>query len=133
LAQLEQEGQETSGAGEKSMTIFTDLDEARRTLGVEPGAGDGALKQAYRAALRDHPPDRDPEGFRAVRRAYEVLSDPVSALQERLKVEAPLVDPPRARSVPAAPPGATALELLRAIVARLPADELLGDKPERQS
>jgi curved DNA-binding protein CbpA len=34
--------------------------------------------------VRRHPPDRDPEGFREVREAYALLSDPEVRLTQRL-------------------------------------------------
>jgi len=40
-------------------------------LGVERDADDEAVHAAYLAAVRDCPPERDPERFEAVRRAYE--------------------------------------------------------------
>jgi len=40
-------------------------------LGVEPGCSDGDLKFAYASLLKQHRPDKDPEGFRRVRDAYE--------------------------------------------------------------
>lgn len=47
-----------------------------RILGVEPDADADAVRKAYLRAVRRHPPERDPEGFSRVRRAYELLSDP---------------------------------------------------------
>jgi curved DNA-binding protein CbpA len=44
-------------------------------LGLEPDADDEAVRRAYRAALRAHPPASDPEGFKRVRAAYEALRD----------------------------------------------------------
>jgi len=48
------------------------------TLEVDRGASQPDLKKAYRKLARTHHPDRggDPEKFREVTRAYEVLSDP---------------------------------------------------------
>jgi curved DNA-binding protein CbpA len=43
-------------------------------LGLEPTVDPAAIKQAYFAALRQHPPHTDPEGFRRVRTAYEALA-----------------------------------------------------------
>ncbi len=43
------------------------------TLGVQPDAGDDAVEQAYRDAIKRCPPDRDPAAFQAVRSAYERL------------------------------------------------------------
>jgi curved DNA-binding protein CbpA len=104
------------------------LGACRRALGVEADESDPAhVKRAYRDALRRHPPDRDAEGFRRVRAAYETLSDPRQALERALLSESPLVDPPLAPEAPKALPGTAALALLRAVVARLPAEELLAE------
>jgi hypothetical protein len=104
------------------------LGECRRALGIdtdEPGPAE--VKRAYRDALRRHPPDRDAEGFRRVRAAYETLSDPRQALERALLSESPLVASPVAPVPPQAPPGTAALALLRAVVARLSVDELLAE------
>jgi len=45
-------------------------------LGVGPGADAEALRAAYLAKIRQHPPERDPEMFGRVRDAYRTLSDP---------------------------------------------------------
>lgn len=47
-------------------------------LGVAPDATDTDIKRAYREASRRHHPDHggDAEAFRAVKAAYDVLSDP---------------------------------------------------------
>ena len=42
-------------------------------LGVDENAGDDAIKQRYLALVRRHPPDREPDRFQAVRRAYEAI------------------------------------------------------------
>ena len=45
-------------------------------LGLEPGAGAEAVKQAYFTLVRSHPPEREPEAFKRIRAAYERLRDP---------------------------------------------------------
>ena len=45
-------------------------------LGVPPEASAEEIKRAYYRSVRHHPPERDPEGFRAVREAWETLGDP---------------------------------------------------------
>jgi curved DNA-binding protein CbpA len=45
-------------------------------LGLARGADDAAIKQAYFALVRVHPPERDPETFKRIRGAYERLRDP---------------------------------------------------------
>ena len=42
-----------------------------QTLGIASTSDEAAIKKAYAARIREHRPDRDPEGFRAVRAAYE--------------------------------------------------------------
>lgn len=42
-------------------------------LGVSETAGDAAIEAAYRAGIRRHSPDRDPEGFQVLRDAYEKI------------------------------------------------------------
>jgi curved DNA-binding protein CbpA len=44
-----------------------------KTLGVERDATEAEIKQAYFALVRQHPPERDPEGFKRIRAAYEKL------------------------------------------------------------
>ena len=40
-------------------------------LGIAPTSDEATIKQAYAACIREHRPDRGPEGFRRVRAAYE--------------------------------------------------------------
>ena len=51
--------------------IFTD--DPYKTLGIEPSATQAEVKQAYFTLVREHPPERDPEGFKRIRAAYEKL------------------------------------------------------------
>lgn len=55
-------------------------------LGIARGADDAAVRAAYLAAVRLHPPERDAERFAAVRRAFEAVSS------ERLRLEYELFD-----------------------------------------
>lgn len=59
-------------------------------LGIEETADDEAVRAAYLAAVRRSPPDRDPEGFRRVREAYEAVRDEERRLALRLFGPAPL-------------------------------------------
>lgn len=45
-------------------------------LGVPPSANDEAIRSAYLAKVREHPPDRSPKRFQAIRRAYETIENP---------------------------------------------------------
>jgi len=46
-------------------------------LGVRPGASDEEIRQAYVAAIREHPAEKEPELFEKLRTAFELLRDPV--------------------------------------------------------
>ena len=61
-------------------------------LGIEETADDEVVRAAYVQALRLSPPDRDPEGFRRIREAYEALRDAESRLALRLFGPPPLAD-----------------------------------------
>jgi curved DNA-binding protein CbpA len=45
-------------------------------LNIERGADANEIKRAYFSAVKSHSPDSDPQGFKAVRLAYETLYDP---------------------------------------------------------
>jgi len=45
-------------------------------LNIERGADENEIKRAYFSAVKLHSPDADPEGFKAIRLAYETLYDP---------------------------------------------------------
>jgi len=45
-------------------------------LKIERGADANEIKRAYFSAVKLHSPDSDPEGFKAIRLAYETLYDP---------------------------------------------------------
>ncbi|WP_461360818.1 J domain-containing protein [Candidatus Darwinibacter acetoxidans] len=49
-----------------------------QTLGVAPDASEQEIKRAYFRLVRVHPPEKDPEQFQTIRRAYEILRDPKS-------------------------------------------------------
>lgn len=82
--------------------------DAAGVLGLEPSAAQDprALKRAYATMLKRHRPDQDPEGFRRVRDAYELLT----SFAQRPPVEtgepAPVVSAPAAATATAhaAPP-----------------------------
>jgi curved DNA-binding protein CbpA len=59
-------------------------------LGLEETADDEAVRAAYLSAVRKSPPDRDPEGFRRIREAYEALRDHERRLALRLFGPPPL-------------------------------------------
>src|SRR5262245_44983133 len=49
------------------------LEDPYKTLGIERGATEAEIKQAYFTKVREHSPERDPDGFKRIRAAYEKL------------------------------------------------------------
>lgn len=52
-----------------------------KILGTTAKIGNGRIREKYIQAVKEHPPETDPEGFEKVRRAYETLKDPVKRKQ----------------------------------------------------
>lgn len=69
------------------------VDEAFSRLGLDPGADAKAIKRAYHTQLRQTKPDRDPEGFRRLREAFEVASGFLAISSFRTGVRAPEAAP----------------------------------------
>jgi curved DNA-binding protein CbpA len=59
-------------------------------LGLDETADDAAVRAAYLAGVRAHPPDRDPAGFQRIRAAYEAIRDEDRRLDLRLFGPPPL-------------------------------------------
>lgn len=109
------------------------LDSALQVLELSAApTQESELKRAYRAAIRRHPPDRDPEGFKRVRAAYALLSDPMAAALRRFSQEAPSTALPRWPEPEglARPRGSVALSLLRELARQVPVGELLPEEPK---
>jgi curved DNA-binding protein CbpA len=53
-------------------------------LGLEPEADEAAVRAAYLRAVRRHPPEREPQLFKAIRTAYERLQTSEGRAQARL-------------------------------------------------
>jgi len=106
-------------------------EEAFETLGLTPDVSPKDIKRAYRRAAVDRPPDRDPDGFRRVREAYELLSHPEDALEiiaeESTAVPVPSIKLPEPVELGHALP----LAAMRAAVAKLDVVALLGDDDDR--
>lgn len=115
------------------MSLTTPFEEARAALGLGPTEQDAAvIKQAYRRAVAKHPPDVDPDAFRRVRDAYELLRDPWARAKEVLHRPLPQVPPPAPPAEPpAAPPGAAAVALLRRAVMRADPDTWTAAVPTK--
>jgi len=119
------------------MNLFA-LENPYKTLGVERGASEAEIKQAYFALVRQHPPERDPEGFKRIRAAYEKLR----AGGERAETDLLLIEETeiatgaeKFQRYGAAPPEITP-ELIRsdliALEAMLLMEEAIAGKPEGQ-
>jgi curved DNA-binding protein CbpA len=100
------------------MAVNAPFLEAAARLGVGPGADRAQIRAAYKKLAVLHPPDRDPEGFRAIRDAYELLTEPGHRTAELLLRTTPMAEPPRPPEIAAPPRGATALAVLRSLAAR---------------
>lgn len=59
-------------------------------LNIEENADDEGVRAAYVHAIRQSPPDRDPEGFCRIRDAYEAIRDSEKRLAFRLFGPPPL-------------------------------------------
>lgn len=53
-------------------------------LGVAETDDDDAIKKAYLRQVREHPPERDPERFQAIRAAYDAIKTRRDRLHYRL-------------------------------------------------
>ncbi len=73
--------------GERT-TSFSHAD-ALQFFALTEGASAEAIRNAYLEKVRQSPPDRDAEGFEAVRDAYAVLKDPASRAKAAVDASAP--------------------------------------------
>jgi DnaJ-class molecular chaperone len=69
--------------------------DALDVLGVTCPISEGDLRRRYLELLKQHPPEKDPEGFKRIRAAYDALRRP--AEQARLTLER-IEQPPEALS-----------------------------------
>jgi hypothetical protein len=76
---------------------------ALEVLGLSGLPEDGEIRRAYLRKVKEHPPERDADGFRRVREAYDFLKGNPWMLAQRLRaaapspapvVEAPVVEAP---------------------------------------
>lgn len=112
------------------MKLMQPFEEARATLGVDADADAAAIRKAWRRAALKCPPDQDPEGFRRMRDAYELLSDPVPQAEKMLMRAVPMVDPPPLPDHgPAQATDSLPMALLRTVVGSLPASAFPATPP----
>ena len=95
------------------------------TLGLAPTATEAEIKQTYFTLVREHPPERDPEGFKRIRAAYEKLR----AASDRAATDLFMIDEslPAAPTLPAIAVSPLAPESLKADLLELEALRLLEE------
>ena len=107
------------------MTNLPVTENPYETLGLASTATEAEIKQTYFKLVREHPPERDPEGFKRIRAAYEKLR----ATGDRVVTDLFMID----ESLPAVPPASTVTttpltpESLKADLLELEALRLLED------
>lgn len=60
-----------------------------KTLGISPSASADAVRSAYLALVRLHPPNADAEKFQEIHLAYQMLSDPLIQAASIMKIPEP--------------------------------------------
>ena len=92
-------------------------------LNIDPNATLDEIKRAYFALVREHPPERDPEGFKRIRAAYERLRDPDKRLETNLLRLQTWPEPSAEAIFDAAP------DLAQSVSTRVPGTEWSGIDP----
>ncbi|NOT62308.1 MAG: DnaJ domain-containing protein [Acidobacteria bacterium] len=107
------------------MTNLTVSENPYETLGLASSATEVEIKQAYFALVREHSPERDPEGFKRIRAAYEKLR----AASDRAATDLFMIDEslPVITALPAVTVNPLAPESLKADLLELEALRLLED------
>lgn len=60
------------------MTTIVQPEDLYTVLGISPTSTADEIQAAYYRRVRKHPPEKDPEGFKRVQAAYDILSHPVT-------------------------------------------------------
>ncbi len=68
-----------------------------QVLGISRRAGDEDIKRAYFALVRQHPPEREPEKFREIRAAFDMLRSQERRARTDLFLLQPPAEPPSRR------------------------------------
>ena len=73
-----------------------------QVMGLGSTATEQEIRRAYFELVREHPPERDPDQFKRIRTAYEILRDPARRAQWDLFValQPPTLLPSRRRPKP---------------------------------
>jgi DnaJ-class molecular chaperone len=53
-------------------------------LGLDPLVDEATARRRYLELIRQHTPEKNPEKFAAIRKAYEQIQDPTKRLEARL-------------------------------------------------
>jgi curved DNA-binding protein CbpA len=86
-------------------------------LSVAPDADDATIQAAYLAAVKTCPPERDPQRFEAVRRAYEAIRTRKDRLAQALfDAEPPTLSDLLERAAPTGGPGRPSADLFAAVL-----------------
>jgi len=82
---------------QRQSRMLVDVSDPYVVLGLERGAPQAQVRQAYFALVRQHPPEKDPQTFKAIRAAYEQLDTAETQAQTDLFLlqPPPAWDPPR--------------------------------------
>ncbi len=98
-------------------------------LGIDPQATLDEIKRAYFALVREHPPERDAEGFKRIRAAYEQLRDPDKRLEaDMLRLQA-WPEPAAGAIFGDAPDPAQSAAMWRGVSTTVPGTEWSGIDP----
>ncbi|MFV2067708.1 MAG: DnaJ domain-containing protein, partial [Pirellulales bacterium] len=60
------------------------MDDPYQVLGLDRSCEAAEIRSRYLTLVRQHPPERDPERFAAIRSAYDELRDPIERLKKDL-------------------------------------------------
>ena len=80
--------------------MLADVSDPYVVLGLERGASQTQVRQAYFALVREHPPETDPQTFKAIRAAYEQLG----TAEAQAETDLFLLQPPPAWHPPRSSP-----------------------------
>lgn len=69
-------------------------------LELERSASADEIKRAYFALVRANPPEREPERFKQIRAAYELLRDPQKRIETDMQLLQPWPAPAKPRRAP---------------------------------
>lgn len=60
------------------------MSDPMKVLGISANADAETIRQRYLELIRTYSPERDPERFREIRAAYELVSDPLVRIHAKL-------------------------------------------------